>query len=211
MEKFQMFDAGKILVAKLCTEFKLPRINHYVIGDRLWMFDECSYYIPTAEHSRRIFKRKFDDGPATFICIPKTKAVATNDDHSHSNWPGSFTDMTPYGVCLHELGHHVDYHLSLRDGFKVGQYFGGFSTMVRHTAQEKSITGFSSSSADWFAEMFRVYATNPNLLRKLRPKTFEVLLKYFPTSESNWKSRLLGNPPPRIIKMINQHILNRSN
>lgn len=99
------------------------------------------------------------------------------------NWPGSTTDRTPYGVLAHELGHHADWH----KGDKHAKYWSEYSTNVYKKAKEKAITSYCPDPSEWFAEMFRLFVTNPNLLRQLRPYTYDLLVRDFtPLGDTPW-------------------------
>lgn len=94
------------------------------------------------------------------------------------SWPGYSVDRTPYGVLCHELGHHADH---------------GLSYGIRREADEKPLTSYAPNDAEWFAEMFRLFVTNPTLLKGLRPRTFRELHKRWVTVEHrSWRSVLKG-------------------
>lgn len=88
------------------------------------------------------------------------------------SYPGYTVDRTPYGVLAHELGHHVD-DASGRRG-------GTHCHVVVHLTHEEPISGYCPTVHEWFAEMFKVFVTNPDLLRVLRPKTYDQLTQRWP-------------------------------
>ena len=76
-----------------------------------------------------------------------------------------------YGVPPHELGHYIDDMMSTRSD--------SFSRHMHMTSKEKPITSYAPNSSEWFAEMFRLFVTNPMLLKEIRPETFRLLRKEF--------------------------------
>lgn len=94
------------------------------------------------------------------------------------SWPGYISDRTPFGVIQHELGHYVD---ELRSGcvnvYRSQHRRGGnlYSDKVRADSGEPAITSYSPDSMEWFAEVFRLFVTNPSLLRVIRPRAYAAL------------------------------------
>jgi hypothetical protein len=86
----------------------------------------------------------------------------------------------------HELGHHVD----LAHGARPGLH--GFWRWQEETG-EKPISGYAPNPNEWFAEMFRLYVTNPDLLRLLRPKTHALMAaRWQPVEHRTWDRVLAG-------------------
>ncbi len=89
------------------------------------------------------------------------------------SYPGYTVDRTPYGVLCHEMGHHVDK--------AHGREPGTLSPAVFEFAGEPAISSYPDEYTgtmrinEWYAEAFRVFLTNPDLLRLVRPRTFEAL------------------------------------
>lgn len=77
------------------------------------------------------------------------------------SYPGYVVDRTPYGVLAHELGHHVDKQHGPR---------GGFRSHVWRPLDAKPLTGYAPNDNEWFAELFRLFATNPDLFSAVRPR-----------------------------------------
>ncbi|TWA73960.1 hypothetical protein FBZ83_12627 [Azospirillum brasilense] len=99
----------------------------------------------------------------------------------------------PYGVLAHELGHHVDVLRSTT----VDRYRGNFSADLRRQASEPKLTNYCPDDGEWFAEMFRLFVTNPDLLRGLRPRTYAALIErgFCPVfCSDDWRTRLAGAP-----------------
>lgn len=124
-----------------------------------WKFSVCAYYRP---HTGIV------------MCLDMCAKLAGPERSRNWNWPGSTTDRTPVGVIAHELGHHYDYHKS--EPSRRGAYWGNFSTMICQSTDEKPITSYAENNAEIFAEWFRLFVTNPPLLKILRPKVYRALL-----------------------------------
>lgn len=121
------------------------------------------------------------------------------------SWPSYVIDRTPYGVYAHELGHHVDVKLS-----KIrGRYRGDFSINLRATTLEQRITNYCPDDGEWFAEIFRLFVTNPDLLRRIRPKTYDMLSKILkPVTLGSWEEVLHRNgATDRIIGQARKKII----
>lgn len=103
------------------------------------------------------------------------------------SYPGYVVDRTPYGVLCHELGHHVD---------KAHGASGGIvASKLRRATGEKPITSYCPNDNEWFAEIFRLFVTNPSLLKLLRPKSYRYLdSKYFSVETKSWRVILKDSP-----------------
>jgi len=102
------------------------------------------------------------------------------------SYPGYVVDRTPYGVLQHELGHHVDEAYNYRGGT--------YSSAWREETGEAPLTGYHTNDMEWFAEHFRLFVTNPDLLEKLRPKTWKKLAMKWPMRAEmrRWEEVLSG-------------------
>jgi hypothetical protein len=91
------------------------------------------------------------------------------------SWPGFISDRTPYGVIQHELGHHVD---EVKSGVDIYRTLPGafFSDSIRNISGEPPITSYSPNNSEWFAEIFRLFVTNPDLLKQIRPRAYGALI-----------------------------------
>lgn len=120
------------------------------------------------------------------------------------SWPGYVIDRTPYGVLAHELGHHAD----VLNSTKRGKYSGDFSRFVRRTTKDAPLTGYCPDDGEWFAEHFRLFVTNPDLLMRVRPRTWELLAtKFRPVTANDWLVELCRNDAPdRILAMARKKI-----
>jgi hypothetical protein len=184
MNKNQMLEAGYDLARKFCVanSLELPELQMVHVID--WPFSVCAYYRP-------IYIR---------MCLAKTSHIGA----ANMRWsfPGYVADRTPYGVIAHELGHHVDVTLSTQ---KRG-YFGDFSIALRKMTSEKPITSYAPNDAEWFAEMFRLYLTNPALLQILRPKTYAILRALFVPAETRDWAEVLADAPYRTQEMARRKV-----
>lgn len=82
------------------------------------------------------------------------------------SWPGYKIDRTPFGVIVHEFGHHCDYTFS--PGGWTFARSAELRALKRGFPKEK-VSGYEPNLGEVFAESFRVYATNPALLRAGAP------------------------------------------
>jgi hypothetical protein len=149
----------------------VPEVNARSRDD--WHVDACAYYRPV----------KIE------IC-PEACAAIGSVGRAWS-FPGYSVDRTPFGVIAHELGHHADHSRSERRG----PYFGDYSIKMRAASSEQPLTSYCPNDAEWFAEMFRLFVTNPDLLRLIRPTTFELIAADFlPSITAGWDVVLQGAP-----------------
>lgn len=175
-EKRQLLREGCRLIEQFCrlNNLELPDVR--LVRAQRWKFSACAYYRPVY----------------IALCIDRCESKGRAAPGAWS-WPGYVIDRTPYGVLAHELGHHVDYHRStVRGG-----YFGNYSRDLRAASGEEKLTGYRPNDAEWFAEIFRLYVTNPDLLRRLRPRAYAYLCRDFsPVVEEPW-DRVLETAPQR--------------
>lgn len=176
--KEDLFNRGSAMVALMCdmNDFEKPRITAWEA--KAWHFPHtCAYY------------RK-DSG--INICLAKCAGIGTAG--RQWSYPGYTVDRTPYGVLAHELGHAFD----LDEGDRKGPYFSNYSIGVRLRAKEEPLTGYCPNDAEWFAEMFRLFVTNPNLLKAVRPKTHKVMVDdgFVPCIAQPWQ-HVLSSAPER--------------
>ena len=172
-DKRTLLVSGRFLSDAFCTinHLAVPAVREVDAKD--WKFDACAYY------------RK----DVTTICVTRCAAIGVAG--MAWSYPGYTVDRTPYGVLQHELGHHADYVKSTRKG----PYYGDFSVVMRTDVDEKPITSYCPNDAEWFAEMFRLFVTNPDLLAKTRPGTHAAMREHFtPVFNDSWRDRLTAAP-----------------
>lgn len=156
-EKTLLFNAGVERLEKFAKLNSLPMTKVKVVEKT--NFGMCAYY------------RKDNLTISVSQCAYKAGAKRGRN----WNWPGSTTDRTPYGVLAHEFGHHCD----LLAGTSRGKYWSNYSEDLYKKSKEKAITSYAPDPSEWFAEIFRLFITNPTLLRELRPKTYSLIEKTF--------------------------------
>jgi len=209
-DRSKLYDLGVILVERFCPANKIVSPNVYPVPEPRWHFGACAFYRPDTEAERAHFAEhlaKDGYGPGTNICIDLCGRPAPHETCRNWSWPGSDTDRTPYGVLAHELGHHADY---LVGGVK-GRYWSEYSSEVRAAANERGLTSYAGENpAEWFAEAFRLFVTNPPLLEALRPRTYHEIGKRFtpvcPTS-GDWVQNLGANVPDRIVTNLRKKVV----
>jgi len=174
MNKPEMLDAGVQLITRFCETNGLVVPEVQIIPRAEWPFAHtCAYYRPT-------FIK---------ICLERCAHIGTAG--RQWSYPGYRVDRTPYGVLAHEVGHHADYTRSVVKG----AYFGDYSRNLKAWSGEAQLTSYAPNFAEWFAEMFRLFITNSQLLKALRPKTYDLLTKDFiPVVTDDWRVVLKDAP-----------------
>lgn len=183
-EKMGLLDMGWALVESFCelNGIEAPALQVH----RAWGINACGYYRPET----------------VYICPPRCASIGRSG--MAWSYPGYVIDRTPYGVVAHELGHHVDY---VRSEDK-GAYGGDFSVAVRKASGEPKLTNYCPNDWEWFAEMFRLFVTNPTLLRAVRPRTYYELIGegFQPLPLGPWRE-VLARAPERTFKQAEKKAL----
>lgn len=192
MTKESLYLDGLQLMNRVCVANRIgaPEVIRLNKGDRLYALATCAFYRPPG-----------------FIKIMVHKCAHLGVSGSAWSFPGYKVDRTPYGVLIHELGHHFDFFLS--------KQFGAlFSWMVWDAAKEQALTNYVGTDSnpgtyykEWFAEQFRLFGTNPDLLRLLRPKTHATLLRYFLPVELRPWHEVLATAPARTLAMAERLVV----
>lgn len=179
--KAQLFSAGKELIVKWC-QLNSVTPPEVLIDEQVTQFDTCAYYRDSIIH----------------IWVPACAAIGTAG--RAWSYPGYIVDRTPYGVLAHELGHHVD------DPYTVSQ--GRFSHDCFMSTREAPVTSYAATNvAEWFAEAFRIYVTNPQLLQALRPKTWAFMVARWPRiAEQRAWEQVLSNSARDHVKAAQNRI-----
>lgn len=188
MNKQELFDRGESLIKRFCeaNHLILPKIH--VIKPFEWKIRaHCAYYRPTY----------------IAICLERCAHIGT----AGMSWsyPGNTVDRTPYGVLAHEIGHHVD--VVLGDVKHGNAYNSEFSKNVRKVSGEEKLTNYCPNDGEWFAEMMRLFITNPDLLRIIRPITFRELSKWLKPVETRPYDEVLIKAPARTFEAVHKKIL----
>lgn len=170
MNRDELFEAGIVSARRFCEANDLPLPPVTRLPRARWKFDPCAYYRPRT---------------GIVVCLEKCSPPGRGG--AAWSWPGYAVDRTPHGVVLHELGHYVDY----ARGTKKGAYWSDYSGEMRAASGEPPLTSYCPDDAEWFAEIFRLFAANPDLLRHVRPRTHTLLLKNFRSAEiGTWREIL---------------------
>ena len=179
--KQSMLERGIELMRRFCAANDLPVPPVIEEPPLRWAYGACAYYRPVEIH----------------ICVPRCAAIGVAG--RQWSFPGHSVDRTPYGVIAHEIGHHADWSRSM----KRGRYYGDFSVAMRARSGEEPLTSYGPNDAEWFAEMFRLFMTNPDLLLHLRPRTHAELAQCFTPvfRDTTWRERLVGAPERTILSI----------
>lgn len=184
MMRQELYMVGCQAVITFCSSNELPPVILHPHSKGNWRFDACAYY------------RKDQIN----ICVERCAHIGYGG--RAWSYPGYVVDRTPYGILAHETGHRMDFS---RSG-KRGPYFGDFSVALRGRTGEPPITTYAPNDAEWFAEIARLFITNPDLLRLIRPRTYKELRSQFePVFSDSWEQRLEG-APDRTIKAAKNKI-----
>ncbi len=164
--KDELFQRGKAHIAEWCSVngVDCPRVNPRVGAPD---FGVCAYY---------------RDGE---IEIWVNSCAALGKVGRQWSWPGYVVDRTPYGVLAHELGHHVD---------RQHGPAGGVLSHLWRPLDMAPLTGYCPNDNEWFAELFRLFVTNPDLFRRVRPKIYDLFFaEWSPVEHRAWEDVLSGS------------------
>lgn len=196
-DKQELLELGRTRLKEICETNSLPVPPINVISKADWPFGVCAFYRPDTGATRKWAQ------PGISICLEKCQTPMLNSKGQNWTWPGYTVDREPYGVIMHECGHHFDWHA----GKKKGSYYSEFSSEVMEQSGEEKLTNYCDNPAEWWAEMFRLFGTNPGLLKVLRPKTYAIILgKWEPVGEMKWMKALGDNVPARNVIAIENKI-----
>jgi hypothetical protein len=192
--KESLYAAGLERMRQWCAlnQFHEPTVNRLARTDRLYHLATCAFYRPTT------------------ISIMVEKCAHPGTAGRAWSWPAYVIDRTPYGVIQHELGHHVDLRSSSGSLFSQG---------VWEFSREDPLTGYLGTDQrrntfymEWFAEIFRLFVTNPDLCRLLRPRFYEAVTQRHglkPIASPSWDQVLAGHlAPSRITDQARKKITN---
>ena len=195
LNQHELLEKGIERMTDFCNlnDISIPEVN--VVAPNDWEFSHvCAYYRPDTDSNRKWTT------PGINICLPHCGRPCGEVQSRNWTWPGNTTDREPYGVICHELGHHCDYWKS----DKKGTYFGDYGIRMREASKEPPISGYADNDHEWFAEMFRVFVTNPALLKQLRNKTYQLLINDWRELDDtdDWTLRLGCDVPDRVVKSL---------
>lgn len=188
LDKEGMYLLGVDLVRSFCelNELTIPKIQRVEKGHALAKLDSCAWYRSDS------------------ISIKVWDCASIGQGGMAWSYPGYVIDRTPYGVLAHELGHHCDVSRSVIKH----SYSGTYSKQVRKESGEAKLTNYCPNDAEWFAEMMRLFITNPNLLKNVRPRTYALIRKeFYPVVTEPWR-KILIDAPKRTIEQAMKKIQN---
>lgn len=112
-------------------------------------------------------------------------------------FPGSVNDLTPYGILAHEFGHYISDYISENVDT---EFRKNFSRLKKH---ENNVTYMDDKDVDErMAEAARLFLTNPDLLKRARPKRYGFFAEHYtPVVKKRWKT-VLKNAHPKIITSV---------
>lgn len=176
-QRLELFHRGTDLLCRFCdlNQITIPEIKH---EHARWSVSACAYY--------RLNQ----------ISIHLPSCALIGRAAQAWSYPGYKVDRTPYGVLQHELGHHVDVLCSDRKF----AYWGDLSSSMRNESGEQKLTNYCPNDAEWFAEMFRLFVTNPSLLEQARPKTYRLMRERWRPAETRRWSEVLWEAPERTMQ-----------
>lgn len=184
-QKAKLFEAGTNLVAQFCdlNRLPLPEIKPFWERGR-WQWGMCAYY---RQHY-------------IAISIPHCANIGTAG--RAWSFPGHHVDRTPYGVLAHEMGHAFDCHM----GNVVSAYVSEYSAAIRKESRESKLTNYCPNDGEWFAEMFRLFLTNPDYLKHFKPRTFAAISADAKAVEERTALEVLANAPQRTIAIAKRNM-----
>ena len=114
------------------------------------------------------------------------------------SYPGYKADKTPYGVLLHEFGHHI-YHTHK------------LSAVLCVLSKKEKVSSYEPTFDERAAETFKLFLGNPDLLRVLCPQRYKTLvdLGFTPVIHKTWQQVLEG-AHPKYKQTIEKFISTRS-
>ena len=170
----KLFDEAVKRVPEMCKAFNvpLPRIYDHVPAQ----WQERHHRYASSVH-----------GLYTNNKIYVQVSTATTPAKSRCrNWsyPGYKVDRTASGIVAHELGHHCQFAKRLNN-----------SDWARIVRQTQPVTGYEPNNDESWAESFRIFVWNPQLLKLARPIRYEFISHYFkPLHNLRWQEVLVNAP-----------------
>lgn len=166
MTKDFLVTVGWAMITKFCNTNKIVKPDVHVMDGR-----------PVDGVCGRYYRRH-----NKILIWPRACAALGQGGRSWSV-PGYPVDRTPVGVLCHELGHHVD-----RNPGRPSRYWPA-------RTREEPVTSYAPDNGEWFAEMFKLFMTNPDLLRLIRPRTYDLMgARWTPIEDRPWNVVLAAFP-----------------
>ena len=166
--KSDLFEMGKAHIARWCelNAVEMPRVNPRRGKPD---FGVCAYYR--------------DGGIEIWV----QSCAAIGRVGRQWSYPGYVVDRTPYGVLAHELGHHVD---------RQHGPAGGVRSHLWRPLDATPLTSYCPNDNEWFAELFRLFVTNPDLFERVRPGIADLFFGEWPhvAERLRWTAVLEASP-----------------
>lgn len=203
MSKILLYNRGVRLAREFCRVNDLPQPHIRAVPKAKWFVQACAFYRPDVGPGRKHSLPVLPDHVRGInVCLDECAYPAGEVTSRNWSWPGNAVDRTPFGVVLHELGHHVDWE----SGTDKGKYWSDFCVRVKTIAGESGLTTYADTNpAEWFAEAMRLYVGNVGLLRELRPRTCTELFKLVKPLRHcafGWRKCLGPDVPGRIVRSL---------
>lgn len=196
-DKSELFALGVARATAFCSLNAIPVPAVRTVRKEDWPFAPCAYYRPERPDLKDERSATSKLGTGIVVCLEKC-AVPCGETGRNWSWPGHTVDREPYGVIAHELGHHCDWLA----GEAKGRFYSDYSARVREESGEGAVTGYCDGDHEVFAEWFRLFVTNPVLLKAIRPKTYAILTRRWkPLAGECWRE-VIGNAPARIKALL---------
>jgi len=199
VNKFKLLEAGLKLILKFCkkNEIEAPYVWNVTKDNRYYYVDSCGFYKNYCNYKKSW--KTTPRGPVIAIMVGKCAHIGKSG--ACWSYPGYTVDRTPYGVLQHELGHYVGELLDSRTEPVEYRVLDSEACGI-----EEALTGYCPNTSEYFAEMFRLFVTNPNLLKVLRPLNYAAIRKRFqPVIKKCWRW-VLEDAPERTIKATENKI-----
>ena len=197
-QRAALAELGIRRVRAFCLLNNIPLPPIHLVLKKDWFVSACAFYRPDIEQNQRWLDKIPGHGVGINICVEHCAHPCTQEQPRAWSWPASPIDRTPYGVLCHELGHHCDWITSTRKG----SYGGDYGISVQQQAGEPPLTNYAGENGwEYFAEAMRLFITNPDLLRNLRPRVYVILLaRWKPLTSQRWVDVLGNNVPPKLLR-----------
>jgi hypothetical protein len=188
--KDELFELGLARALDWLDAHNLPRPAH-VFRSREDANKHRRNFMPKTWYGAHIY----EDKQSTIAINLKRCRVATRVPGWSWTFPGYKSDLTPFGIVCHEFGHHVDHTLGGNRGIS---YRKPWQKII---LEETEVSGYEPNHHEAFAEAFRLFLTNPDLLRCGRPERWSYFvdkLQLVPPDDSPWQE-VLRHAHPRIV------------
>ncbi len=188
MGKKELFNLGVKLSSKWLADHNLAKPFRIFSNKR-----EANAFCPDFIEDKWFGSHIFVDGISVVAvdverCVMSHRASWADREHTY---PGYKLDFTPYGIVCHEVGHHVDYTL------KKSRVLSNTREWKRIVDNEEAVSPYEPNYQEAFAEAFRLFLTNPDLLRVSRSDRWDYFvdrLRLNPPHEMSWKTVLKHAP-----------------